>query len=62
MENSLGIPIASALPLSLLQDSQVLTIELKVMLIDNQIAKSLSKLWTIVSALFILKNNYSILL
>lgn len=55
MENSPGIPTASALPLSLLQDSQVLTTELKVMLIDNQIAKSLSKLWTMVSALFVLK-------
>lgn len=50
MENSLGIPIASALPWSLPQDLQVLTPELKVVLIDNQIAKSLSKLWTMVSA------------
>lgn len=58
MENCLGTPLALlALPLFLLQDSLVLAPELLDILIDNQMTKALLKLWTTVSASFILKNN-----
>jgi hypothetical protein len=57
MENCLGLPLALALPLFLLQDSLVLALELLDMLIDNQITKALLKLWTTLSTSFILKNN-----
>lgn len=41
MENCLGISLASALPLSVLQDSLVLAPGLLDMLIDNQMTKAL---------------------
>lgn len=52
-------PMGNTLSISstmlLLQDSPVLSPELLDMLIDNQMTKALLKLWTVLSASFILK-------
>lgn len=55
MEDCLGNTLSISSTMLLLQDSPVLSPELLDMLIDNQMTKALLKLWTVLSASFILK-------